>query len=97
MDANGKLDKIAKNRGSSDLPAIFDAWFRQRGWQPRSHQLTLMQLGLASRSALLVAPTGGLNVCDPAFETLFAGKQFHAWMMGREQVVPIAAKRLIPD
>jgi len=59
MDVDGKLDKMAKNGGSSELPAVFDAWFRQRGWQPRPHQLELMQLGLASRSALLVAPTGG--------------------------------------
>ena len=56
----------------------------------------------ASDSTRVILPafgayTGGLNVCDPAFETLFAGRQFHAWMMGREQVVPIAAKRLIPD
>ena len=43
------------------------------------------------------AYTGGLNVCDKAFEPLFAGRQFHAWMMGEAQVVPVAGKRLLPD
>jgi len=43
------------------------------------------------------AYTGGLNVCDPAFADLFAGHAFHAWMIGRDQVVPVAAKRLLKD
>jgi len=40
---------------------------------------------------------GGLNVCDPAYAGLFAGGAFHAWMIGRDQVVPVAAKRLLCD
>jgi uncharacterized protein len=43
------------------------------------------------------AYTGGLNVCDEAYSGLFAGRAFHAWMMGRDQVVPVSAKRLLPD
>jgi hypothetical protein len=43
------------------------------------------------------AYTGGLNVCDPAYAELFAGRAFHAWMMGKDQVVPVAARRLLPD
>lgn len=43
------------------------------------------------------AYTGGLNVCDKAYDGLFAGKAFHAWMMGRDQVVPVSARRLLPD
>lgn len=40
------------------LPARFAAWFASRGWQPRRHQLDLLRLAQAGRSALLVAPTG---------------------------------------
>lgn len=43
------------------------------------------------------AYTGGLNVRDPAYADLFAGLDFHAWMIGRDQVVPVAAKRLLQD
>jgi ATP-dependent Lhr-like helicase len=39
-------------------PKIAD-WFRRRGWQPRDHQLAMLDHGLASESALLIAPTGG--------------------------------------
>jgi ATP-dependent Lhr-like helicase len=34
-------------------------WFRRRGWQPRDHQLAMLDRGLAGDSALLIAPTGG--------------------------------------
>jgi len=56
----------------------------------------------ASDSTRLILPafgayTGGLNVCDVAYRPLFAGRDFHAWMMGRDQVVPVSAKRLLPD
>jgi uncharacterized protein len=56
----------------------------------------------ASDSTRLILPafgayTGGLNVCDVAYHPLFAGQNFHAWMMGRDQVVPVSAKRLISD
>ncbi len=43
------------------------------------------------------AYAGGLNVCDVAYSDLFAGRDFHAWMMGRDQIVPVAASKLIPD
>ncbi|MFY9289208.1 MAG: ligase-associated DNA damage response DEXH box helicase [Methylorubrum rhodinum] len=42
----------------SDLPPRFSAWFSDRGWQPRPHQLELLATVRAGRSALLVAPTG---------------------------------------
>lgn len=56
----------------------------------------------ASDGTRLILPafgayTGGLNVCDDAYSGLFAGRDFHAWMMGRDQVVPVAASRLVPD
>lgn len=41
------------------LPARFGDWFARRGWQLRAHQRELTELGLAGRSALLIAPTGG--------------------------------------
>ena len=39
-------------------PAIA-AWFQSRNWSPRSHQLAMLQQGLAGQSALLISPTGG--------------------------------------
>ncbi len=41
------------------LPAVFERWFEGRGWSPRPHQLALARAGLAQKSALLIAPTGG--------------------------------------
>ncbi|WP_091713484.1 ligase-associated DNA damage response DEXH box helicase [Methylobacterium phyllostachyos] len=40
------------------LPERFRAWFAARGWAPRPHQLDLLRIAGAGRSALLVAPTG---------------------------------------
>lgn len=41
------------------LPQRFDSWFADRGWAPRSHQLTLTDKALQGESSLLIAPTGG--------------------------------------
>lgn len=41
------------------LPSPFAEWFARRGWQPHAHQLQLLALDQAGRSALLIAPTGG--------------------------------------
>jgi len=40
------------------LPEVFTRWFAARGWTPRAHQLELLGLARAGRSALLIAPTG---------------------------------------
>jgi len=40
--------------------------------------------------------TGGLNVLDIAYATIFP-EDFHAWMIGRDRVYPMARKRLVPD
>jgi len=40
------------------LPQPFANWFASRGWQPRAHQLALLDKARQGRSALLVAPTG---------------------------------------
>ena len=41
------------------LPKRFADWFAARGWQPRPHQLALVEQAQAGNSVLLVAPTGG--------------------------------------
>src|SRR5437867_3088204 len=40
------------------LPPAFLAWFQQRGWRPRAHQLALLEKAAQQRSTLLIAPTG---------------------------------------
>ena len=40
------------------LPPPFLAWFAQRGWTPRPHQLALLDAARDRRSTLLIAPTG---------------------------------------
>ncbi len=44
--------------GAGALPPRFQAWFARRGWQPRAHQLALLEQAAAGRSTLLIAPTG---------------------------------------
>jgi len=41
-----------------DLPQIFENWFAERGWQPRTHQLDLLARAHSGQSTLLIAPTG---------------------------------------
>jgi ATP-dependent Lhr-like helicase len=41
------------------LPQNFQDWFAARGWQPRAHQLALLDHAQKGESVLLVAPTGG--------------------------------------
>jgi ATP-dependent Lhr-like helicase len=41
------------------LPPLFKGWFTARGWQPRTHQLALLEHAARGQSVLLVAPTGG--------------------------------------
>jgi ATP-dependent helicase Lhr and Lhr-like helicase len=43
---------------ASSLPERFRRWFESRGWEPRDHQLQLLENARAGRSVLLVAPTG---------------------------------------
>ncbi len=40
------------------LPERFQAWFAGRGWRPHPHQLEMLAVAAARRSALLIAPTG---------------------------------------
>src|ERR1700750_899937 len=41
------------------LPPDFEQWFAARGWQPRAHQLALLEHAQKGESVLLGAPTGG--------------------------------------
>jgi ATP-dependent helicase Lhr and Lhr-like helicase len=53
------------------LPSPFAEWFAARGWQPHAHQLELLALDRAGRSALLVAPTGGGKTLAGFLPSLF--------------------------
>jgi DNA ligase-associated metallophosphoesterase len=43
------------------------------------------------------AYTGGLNVLDAAFGSLFLQRTLEAWMLGKSEVFPIGARALLPD
>ena len=43
----------------SALPRPFQDWFAAKGWQPRPHQLEMLEIGLKGESTLLISPTGG--------------------------------------
>jgi DNA ligase-associated metallophosphoesterase len=43
------------------------------------------------------AYTGGLNVLDDAFGSLFLRRSLEAWMLGKSEVYPIGARALLPD
>jgi len=63
---------------------------------------TVRRRCFATDGARLVAPafgafTGGLNVCDPAFDAAFPDAPPSAFMLGRDRVWPVAARRLLPD
>ncbi|MBT4042229.1 MAG: ligase-associated DNA damage response DEXH box helicase [Rhodospirillaceae bacterium] len=54
------MDEIAQGHElSPGLPPALVAWFAARGWQPRPHQLAVLQHTHAGLSVLLSAPTGG--------------------------------------
>ncbi|NNJ75542.1 MAG: ligase-associated DNA damage response DEXH box helicase [Anderseniella sp.] len=55
------MDTGVSHRSSTpaSLPGQFADWFAARGWQPRSHQLDMLETVSAGHSALLIAPTGG--------------------------------------
>ncbi len=52
------MSKRLKSPVVPSLPPAFTAWFSARGWQPRPHQLKLLEQAKARRSTLLIAPTG---------------------------------------
>jgi ATP-dependent Lhr-like helicase len=54
------------------LPQNFQNWFATKGWQPRPHQLEMLDLGLQGQSALLISPTGGGKTLAGFLPTLVA-------------------------
>src|SRR5215472_15594702 len=46
-------------RALTSLPPRFAAWFGDRGWAPRAHQLAMVEKARQGRHTLLIAPTGG--------------------------------------
>ena len=40
------------------LPPVISDWFASKGWQPRRHQLEMLDAARAGQHAVLVAPTG---------------------------------------
>lgn len=58
------------------LPPAFSGWFAAKGWQPRPHQLALLEKVKDRRSTLLIAPTGAgktLSGFLPSLVALAAG------------------------
>lgn len=50
---------MARGKSASNpLPDDFLDWFAARGWEPRSHQLAMIDKARQHRDALLIAPTG---------------------------------------
>lgn len=49
---------VAPEAARQLLPDIFTDWFKARGWQPRPHQLALLDAARQRRPTLLIAPTG---------------------------------------
>jgi ATP-dependent Lhr-like helicase len=54
------------------LPQRFRRWFDARGWEPRPHQLALLDHAAQGRSALLIAPTGAGKTLAGFLPTLVA-------------------------
>ena len=54
------------------LPTAFLNWFASKSWQPRPHQLEMLELGLQGQSALLISPTGGGKTLAGFLPTLVA-------------------------
>ena len=57
---------------TSGLPPRFAEWFASRGWQPRRHQLAMLDAARAGESVLLIAPTGGGKTLAGFLPTLIA-------------------------
>jgi len=59
IDTAFSSDNLAKAENPTvSLPAVFSRWFKEKGWQPRSHQLDLLLRSQNGESTLLIAPTG---------------------------------------
>lgn len=52
------MDAKTERSTAITLPPPFSTWFASKGWQPREHQLGLLEKTAGGQSALLIAPTG---------------------------------------
>ena len=71
------MGRATAQAGEDLLPERFRAWFAGRGWQPHPHQLRMLAVAAAGRSALLIAPTG-------------AGKTLAGFLLMEFQRIPAA-------
>jgi ATP-dependent Lhr-like helicase len=62
--------RIARAEGV--LPEPFASWFKARNWQPRAHQLALVEKAQARRPTLLIAPTGAGKTLSSFLPSLLA-------------------------
>ena len=67
----------------------------------RGRGRTIRSRCFVASSARLIMPafgafTGGLNVRDAAFDGLFPGGQYHAYMLGSKKLYPIANSSCLP-
>ena len=51
-------DQLTPAQSPGALPLVFQDWFADKGWRPRSHQLDLLRRAQQGGSTLLIAPTG---------------------------------------
>ncbi|MEJ2625012.1 MAG: ligase-associated DNA damage response DEXH box helicase [Pseudolabrys sp.] len=82
------------------LPESFLRWFAGRGWQPRTHQLDLLEKAEAGRSVLLIAPTGGGKTLAgflPTLVELHADKRARAGAAGLHTLYISPLKALAVD
>jgi ATP-dependent Lhr-like helicase len=64
------------------LPERFSAWFAERGWSPRPHQVALLETARAGRSTLLIAPTGAGKTLAGFLPSLVALSARPRWKPG---------------
>lgn len=88
-----------KSSPSPLLPKVFTDWFAARGWSPRAHQLSLLDLAGKGRSALLIAPTGaGKTLAGflPSLVDLYrrgAGKGLHTLYISPLKALAVDIRR----
>src|SRR5689334_6289455 len=58
LSRGGSPPARGDRRPLSDLPPVVERWFESKGWNPRRHQLEMLERAKSGRSALLVAATG---------------------------------------
>ena len=77
------------------LPEPFAAWFARRGWQPRPHQLALLEQARARRSTLLIAPTGAGKTLAGFLPSLIAAAAERAQSAPSETVAKAGGLRTL--